>query len=449
MKKISSIFNYCFTHYNSYFVYNTLSTSLYKIDKNTYDFLKGFSSSEKEFLTEGSVYSALVNERLIVSSNEDEFITAKHYVTHCIYDNELQVTIVPTQGCNFRCKYCFENHSNISMSDESEKAIINFFKRNIKKYKSVKVSWFGGEPLLEKHRVFRIMEIIKKYCNENNIPMIAEMITNGYLLDVNTFNELVDKNILYYEITIDGLARFHNQYRPLVNGDGTFDRIVANLLDIRHQSKCKRYKIIIRTNYDKNTLPYYEQFVKELKELLDDNKHFEFLGSAISDWGGNAINTLRDALIDLEEIATPHYYENETVLLNRSLSQTRCSAGKYHGFVITPNASIHKCAKISFNASDLSIQDDNNLGFITSSGQIIWDESKVAKYISLPKMSEQCSKCCWVPICMLSVCPNTVVKGSPLACRMNNNNLSKITRDLVWMIDKGLYADLSNRSQGE
>ena len=63
--------------------------------------------------------------------------------------------------------------------------------------------------------------------------MHAQITTNGYLLDVETFKKLLKCNIYSYEITLDGFESDHNKNRPLKNGDPTTAaaRLVGGQID--------------------------------------------------------------------------------------------------------------------------------------------------------------------------------------------------------------------------
>ncbi len=450
-KIIGSKYNYFFQYEDNYLVYNTVNTKIYKIDESTFNLLKNrviFKSSVYKNL---NLIDRLRLERLAVTIQEDEEKTVYHHIQRIVYDNKLDITIIPTQACNFRCVYCFEKHDNTHMTNESEKSIINFFARNIRNYQTIKISWFGGEPLLEKNRVLNIMKSVCEIAKKHNIAVISEMITNGYFLDVETFDDLVRNNILYYEITIDGYAKFHDKLRPLINGKGTYEHIVRNLKEIQTKAKSKRFKIVIRTNVDKNNAPEYRTFAKEFSKSLNYDSRFEFLASRIVDWGGESINTIKESLIptnnDASDFITFDEQQEFTYTpLAQSLSQLRCSAGKQNGFVIMPNATIHKCVKVSYGFSENNIKNENQYGFITNTGHLVIEEGKNAQFIQLPKILEKCTYCCWVPICISTMCPVSIAKGKSLRCKLENEqSIKEIENGLISMYKKGLYIDLSNK----
>lgn len=73
----------------------------------------------------------------------------KDYLKSC---NFLQLIILPTEGCNFRCTYCYENHENKKMLPETKESIINFVEKNISKYTALRIEWFGGRTVMQYFR---------------------------------------------------------------------------------------------------------------------------------------------------------------------------------------------------------------------------------------------------------------------------------------------------------
>ncbi|WP_395315058.1 radical SAM protein [Streptococcus suis] len=112
-----------------------------------------------------------------------------------IDDTLLEFTILTHGDCNFRCKYCYEKFENISMSRETEDAILRFAEEQLStgKYKIFKVSWFGGEPLLGYRTIQYLSEKFKEICYRLNVEYLAIITTNGYLLSLNKLKKLVSE----------------------------------------------------------------------------------------------------------------------------------------------------------------------------------------------------------------------------------------------------------------
>lgn len=110
------------------------------------------------------------------------------------YLNTVALTL--TNSCNLTCEYCFANQGkydipNLHMSYETAKKSIDLVIESVKKNNSdsIKVAFFGGEPLL----AFDLIEKIVNYTNEN-IPQI--------LIQVCRFYQIMDVPIILYLVGI-------------------------------------------------------------------------------------------------------------------------------------------------------------------------------------------------------------------------------------------------------
>lgn len=117
------------------------------------------SNEEIEFNEKNSeTYKTILYNRgyLFDKEIDESLLVDVAHKTHVFSDNWLYFTILPTNNCNFRCVYCYESNKEEYMDDQTENNILEFLRKNIKKYKKLRLNWFGGEPLLEKKRVLRM-----------------------------------------------------------------------------------------------------------------------------------------------------------------------------------------------------------------------------------------------------------------------------------------------------
>lgn len=145
----SSTFNLYLETDKGRFIYNTLSKKLVKVDEQTYNLLKKHGN-----LNKASQYITLC-ETGIIASDTTEMNKLELEIDEAINSKSLDLTIVMTNACNFRCVYCYQPHNAQHMSQEVEEKIIAFFNKHVGDYKSVSVSWFGGEPLLNRVQIVR------------------------------------------------------------------------------------------------------------------------------------------------------------------------------------------------------------------------------------------------------------------------------------------------------
>ncbi len=163
-------------------------------------------------------------QKIFVESDEDEILQIKFLKYLARYNKEIiNLTIAPTLDCNFNCEYCFEeNRIQEYMNDETENAIIEYI-NTIGENKDVRITWYGGEPLLDKKRIYSISRKVQEKHN-----LLSSIITNGYLLDKEFIDDLKNLNIISIQITIDGSEDTHNRRRPHKNGK-SYNVIMSNL----------------------------------------------------------------------------------------------------------------------------------------------------------------------------------------------------------------------------
>jgi len=142
-----------------------------------------------------------------------------------------ELTIFPTEQCNFRCTYCYEDFELGKMPPDVQDGIINFIKRRASDLEFLMLKWFGGEPLAAADVMTRICREAKAICDEHGVALSGGITTNAWHLNLDLFEELVSYDQRFYQITLDGVGEYHDQYRKKANGDGTFDRIWKNLRD--------------------------------------------------------------------------------------------------------------------------------------------------------------------------------------------------------------------------
>ena len=113
------------------FLYNTYKVDMLKIKKPLFEAIKENLSDIKEN-PENPVIAKLIEKRYLVedSVNEDREGDLM-YLKTCHSNKQLLLTILPTEGCNFRCEYCYEEHKQNKMSEETQEALIKFVRKNL------------------------------------------------------------------------------------------------------------------------------------------------------------------------------------------------------------------------------------------------------------------------------------------------------------------------------
>lgn len=205
---------------NNYIVHNMLTKNTVLLNTKELRLLKSMSNDDFNV--------KFVELGFLVNVNFDE---VKHAVDEnviaCNDLSYLNVTLIPSFGCNLRCGYCYQNGSEIKkISREAQEGFIKFVKKRLLDCKSTSfhLSWFGGEPLLFFDVVKSVSLKIKDFCERNSISFSSSISSNLTLFEENMIETFKDINITRIETTLAGLEKEHNKLRPASNSVNSFQK---------------------------------------------------------------------------------------------------------------------------------------------------------------------------------------------------------------------------------
>jgi len=293
----------------------------------------------------------LIDAGFVITSNIDEVQQVIHTTKdrHYSKNDHLELTILPTEQCNFRCVYCYENFKLPRMTKEVQDNIIKFVEKEIKHRKGLAVGFFGGEPLLAMDVIERLSSAFIRICEFNNKPYSASITTNGFDLDVPTFEHLRKLRVNHFQVTIDGPKQIHDNQRVLASGAPTFDRIFTNLCSIRDNASGRMWNIALRTNVTAPMMMYLDEYRNFITSNFGNDRRF--LIQIRQMWTNDSDEA--DKLVINEE--SYNQFLKTCSSLGFSLAQDYqlshnlnyiCYAGKPHAFVIRSNGDAHKCTAL-------------------------------------------------------------------------------------------------------
>jgi uncharacterized protein len=161
----------------------------------------------------------------------------------------MSLTILPTYDCNFGCGYCFSQvlRNPAYMSRHVVEAFSHWLRIYIEQnaISSLRVSFYGGEPLLAKSQVMDILDAVQMISSDCKIPFRASIATNGSLLSPNTAQDLAEAGMTAVSITVDGGRAAHDRRRPFKVGAPSWYSVVEGIL-----SSLKILSTTIRVNID-------------------------------------------------------------------------------------------------------------------------------------------------------------------------------------------------------
>lgn len=318
---------------------------------------------------------------------------------HVLMDESLFMTIMPTEGCNFRCPYCYEDHAPVSMRRKTLDKILEYIIEQVPKYTHVGIGWFGGEPTLCKDIILETSKMVQSLREIHTFKYNSSMTTNGYLLGIEDFQQYYHAGITSYQITLDGWT--HDQTRPHVTGKGTLQRILDNLVSISSLPQDEyQYHITIRHNIlpGDEDLSWYDH----LYALFGGDNRFSVLVRPVSDWGGDTVQSLNVLKgNDLDDLMRKHVkYLNgigmQCVNGKRGILSQVCYAHYPHSMVFRANGKIEKCTICLDHPKNLLGVVDPDRGIVINDDiNMLWSSSS---------LKQQCYHCKDVLSCLNKQC---------------------------------------------
>ena len=312
---------------------------------------------------------------------------------HIRREDRFELIILPTEKCNFRCPYCYEDFRQGRMSRQVVESVKRLISRKAanEAIRHIHLGWFGGEPLIARDIVFEITEHALNEAHKHSATFAGDITTNGYYLNEAIFSKLMELQIKIYQVTLDGPPEVHNRSRVLFNGGGTFDRIWMNL-EAMHRSEAD-FDLLLRMNVHDGNFEAIKQWIPALGQtFLREEKRFHVHFHAVftKDLHSKVRSRKMDRIRELYQLALTHHLSVDLQRLFVPFGSV-CYASKAHNFVIRSNGDINKCT-VAFGIPQ------NRVGKLTSDGELELNDNYrlwVRETLSHPS----CSSCSFVYQC--------------------------------------------------
>ncbi|MED1721160.1 radical SAM/SPASM domain-containing protein [Brevibacillus parabrevis] len=404
---------------DKYLLYNTATGKLVTSKTSFTSLIKWYE--ESPVLREGD--QALLQMGFLVPFELNELALTRHRLAEKSSSRNQSLIILPTEQCNFRCVYCYEEFLKGKMTEDLQNSLVEWVETNAHRWDSLSIGWFGGEPLVAYDVIKHLSKRIVSICNEKNIRYSANMTTNAYMLTLDKVKELYEMGVTRYQITLDGPEEYHNQKRVLYGGQGTFQRIMDNLLAIRDSE----YKVFvtIRTNFDTANGPMIPYLLDQLSEKFGSDSRFSFRLHPVGKWGGEndenlPICTSKEAQ---KTILDNSYYGMSKGLQSSNaksfiLPESICYASMPNHLVIGSDGTIYKCT-VAFDLPS------NKVGQLLPNGTIEIDRFKFSQWVANDGAADKvCVSCKIHPICHGASCPLMRIENGLRPCPPYKSNMS-------------------------
>ena len=313
------------------------------------------------------------------STVPDTDLQRERILYDALSNQKLSLILFPTEKCNFRCTYCYEDFAIGRMSADTIAGIKNLVRGRIEEIDELNVSWFGGEPLLAYDIVKDICAFSRDIAIAHGAAFTSEITTNGYRLSEERFLELASLGVSSYQISLDGDEQGHDQIRLRVDGAGTFAKIWENLLAFNstfRRGELPSSNITLRLHVRPGNIDSVMSLCKRIRDQLDP-RAFEVNIESVGHYGG-----ANDRDFEILEKSGTEYKNIITAIMNElpgfapavGSGVYVCYASKANNFTIRADGSIGKCT-VALNS------DANRVGKINPDGTLGLDAAKIQPWM--------------------------------------------------------------------
>jgi uncharacterized protein len=408
------------------FLMNTFTDAQLIVSREVADLLDRIARGDATFSAEErQAIVTLAEHGFVVESREADRQGLERFF-HSVREDQdqLRVTVLTTLQCNFACDYCIQgdhgdyNKHAAKMSLQTAARVAEWTEARLDAVapRTLALTFFGGEPLLNLPVVYSLSERLWKSCEARGVKLLINIITNGLLLTRDVVERLLPFGLNGVKVTLDGDRDTHNTMRPLRGGQGTFDKIVHNVRQVA--DLCK---VAIGGNFDESTVDSYPALLDFLREqdfadrltkvafkpIIREPKPQQPKGFIPLTVVGGEGKPLNGACMTAAGTATTsacdscHFLDERMAFLRDETNKRGfptvdgvhmgpCEIHKRHAHTIGPDGSLFACPGYAANAAESTGHIDGR--------QESWRTRAAERFERLAAWKE-CRDCAFIPVC--------------------------------------------------
>ncbi|MEO1430786.1 MAG: radical SAM protein [Cyanobacteria bacterium J06633_8] len=391
-------------------IFATRTAEVRIIDDNSWQLLEtgNFEELPSEILFD------LVDIELIVPVEEDELktILARNDAA-TLDDTDLYMVVQPTASCQLGCHYCGQQHTSKMMSQEDQERFLERVRSKLetKKFESLSIGWFGAEPLVGLPVMRNLTPKLQALAENFGCSYNPKIVTNGLALTEKIATEIVNElSVSAIEITLDGIAEFHDLRRMQKNGLPTFDKIFQNVVALARREDFD-IELSIRCNVDRQN---YESVSLLLQKLASEGiqDRISFYVAPIHSWGNDA-HTRSLSKQEFADWEINWFGEMIELGFNTglvpSLQPVVCMAVDSNAELVDSYGNIFNCSEVSFVPT---YGTPNEYAIDHLSGKKMpGSRERLSNFNEKVRQGEySCSTCPMLPVCG-GACPKSWLEG--------------------------------------
>ncbi len=263
----------------------------------------------------------------------------------CLANNVLRLILMPTEACNFRCTYCYEDFEIGRMDAAVVQGVQRYLSRRAAELELLTISWFGGEPLMARDIVTDIMSHARALATVHpSLRVVSDITTNGFLLTPRAVASLLDLGVGTYQVSLDGPRDAHDRTRVRAGGGPTFARIWQNLLAMRDIGR--DFTVVVRLHVHAANTGQLPEFLDTFAKCFGGDRRFRLLFKEVAALGGPC-DAEFPFLAESEREATLARLRQHARALTIDLVEADapgvCYAARGNAFVVRADGRLNKC----------------------------------------------------------------------------------------------------------
>lgn len=369
--------------------------------------------------SDGGIARYLLDRGYLIPSGADELRRIRYaFGKENHRSDRLELILLASEDCNFRCTYCYEDFKRGTMRPEVRQGIKSLVERRAEVLNEMTVGWFGGEPLYGMEAIEDLAPFFAETAAARGIEYFSHMTTNGYLLTSDVVDKLLSWKISDFQVTLDGIAKDHDRLRPRRDGLSSFDVVYENLVAMRNRDD--DFSVVVRVNFDRVSKHGLPALLDRLQSAFRDDDRFTISFHAVGQWGGD-----NDANLDVCGRGESHAVRMKFKAAARtmglrvtsgwrpgiSVGSEVCYAVRPYNFIVGAHGDIMKCTV------DLDKKDRNLVGKLLPDGTLDLDVDKMALWTEPAFESDRgCQSCHMLPACQGVHCPQVRMDHNIAPC---------------------------------
>lgn len=304
----------------------------------------------------------------------------------------INITIYPTQECDARCFYCFEEgERRVPMTQETAENVVKYIINNVTINDEVVFRWFGGEPLVGAHIIDYITSKIDHHYG-GRLKFSSIVTTNGFGISDALIKRAKEKwHAKKFHLTIDGHGEEHDRRKDYLDKSiNAYEKLLVDMKKLQDN----HIFVVCRFNLDKKNINQVDAILNDLKQFRNSDYFYihattlrrppkepleDYITAADYDWAYDMV---------WRKMFAYGFYDGIKHILPLRL-RGNCLACVMNEILINSEGKLFKCLQ---HTTD----DSHNVGDCISG--VVFNQNYLG-WLDVSINRTQCQKCSYLPMC--------------------------------------------------